>query len=300
MFTRLRMQYHKMIFYLHNIYFSMYKITVNHLQSAVIGLQLDVDICAELLLPSSLTKNIYKHFENCPLRMSTFPWSPFVEKFSNASLNQPAEKFSNKGIEMELFLLVAQKLKMRPMSLPFGEKIIWSWSWDKIVNDVFTHKADVGFCSLTMLPQRIVLADFTHFYFINAVSWVAPRPGPIHVSKNVVRVFSTDLWIASCVVFLVISGFVCIAFRSESGKKVFFLYRALVFQPVIPADKTPFMILLLNWVMFCSIICMAYQSSLTSFLTEPAFEPPFEDVHQLFHSDLALLYTAAENDYLQR
>ncbi|KAK4316522.1 hypothetical protein Pmani_012299 [Petrolisthes manimaculis] len=183
-----------------------------------------------------------------------------------------------------------------------------------MIGEVYSHRAHLAICEITITVQRESVTDFTLPYFLESTTLVSPAPSELPRALAVFYPFSTYLWGLLAVVVLLMGPLVFLVSRGhdlsvpvvdpslhsqqqqsviqtpELGKEnrdllasvsatCFNVFRTIVIQGnLLPARSWPIRLVLFSWFAFCVILYALYSGTLTAYMTKPSFEPPIDSL----------------------
>ncbi|KAL5213243.1 hypothetical protein ABZP36_024090 [Zizania latifolia] len=168
-----------------------------------------------------------------------------------------------------------------------------SQSYEKLVGQVATEKADLVVGDVTITASRMAEVDFTMPFTESGWSMV------VAVQKDTgnnmwifLQPLTTGLWVAS-LVFFCFTGFVVWViehrinpeFRGtpwqQFGLIFYFAFSTLVFSHKEKLESNLSRVVVIIWVSFVLILTSSYTASLTSMLTVQKLQPTVTDVREL-------------------
>ncbi|PSN30756.1 Ionotropic receptor 714 [Blattella germanica] len=240
------------------------------------------------LMPEKLPKDLL----GCSLHIDIYNTPPFVF-ISNDSDTQASYSFD--GIILVFLNFISEAMNF---SIKF--------EIDKGWNSVFERLSE-GRCiavgAYIMLPHSYAFADIPIPYLYSDFLLYVPCAKKNHSSGNVLKVFSTAVWLLSVSVLLLVSVLFFIFERNDSTKNCFNTLPSSILNawavflstsvPNMPTESK-FRLFFFLFVCFCFALNTVFQSFFTSYLIDPGNEKQIESVEDINEMGVTFLF----NDFI--
>jgi hypothetical protein len=252
----------------------------------------------------SSDKNLYQtkaphNFQGCPIKVASIATEPYVMRNDESSFLRPS------GISVEPIVFTAEKLNITLIFLDPSSDFTLASCW-KEFNKVNDGEADI---IIGPIPYITTMADFfdpTIPYTYDSMSMLIPCPGRIARIDMITNVYTTSVWIALALVFILTAIVLwCTANYRYGPYLESYNFRHLsscfhsawaifmgVSVPEMPRTSI-LRTLFLLYVCYCFAISTVFQAFFTSFLVETGYERGIETLEELLQSDLFYGYSTA-------
>jgi hypothetical protein len=252
------------------------------------------------LFPQKIGKNLNR----CPMRIIARNCSYFrTVVYKNANVSNSSAEADIEGMEIEILKVIIQALNMTTRYLPTPESFeLKTGSAYEVFDALFRNKADIVLGAVPNHMLEFTYFDITNTYYSLNLRWYVPCSVKYPRWSSIFRVMSLDLWLA-LVVSVVFTAYVT-TFFGQYGCRIseWHAYKSIrssltnvwavilgVSVSVMP--RTPSLrVLFLAWVCFSLAFNTVFQTFLTTYLIDPGYEPPIENMDQLLGSDMKFSY----------
>ncbi|KAJ9598050.1 hypothetical protein L9F63_026846 [Diploptera punctata] len=235
----------------------------------------------------SLFPDKLKNFHGCNLNVSTFSHPPFVMPPIKGCNGNP---YYNSGMEIFALQIISEKLNFEINYLSVND------TWVGIVRHLVQGTADIGVGGMTELPGTKKVKDYSVGYIPDTLTWYTPSGRQIPQWQNLIEIFSDHTWaslfLSLILIFLVIWRLASYEENERLSYRLpihcFLNMFSVLLGHSVEQQPRAFVLraLFCLWVFFSLVVVAAYQSCLVSFLTEPRFEKPVQNLDQILESDL--------------
>ncbi|GBM87774.1 Glutamate receptor ionotropic, delta-1 [Araneus ventricosus] len=158
-----------------------------------------------------------------------------------------------------------------PKDRSFGT-LLPDGSWTGMVGMVHRGEADLAFTYLSITEERTKVVNFSTYYTTEVCVFVTRMPEIIKSAFSFLYPFDLATWMA----ILLTLGLVAISFAKFQNQNysvfeiIFRLIANFSKQISMPEDRSlKYKIVLLNWLLFATVISLSYSATLLSFLVQP-------------------------------
>lgn len=249
----------------------------------------EISDCSSSQPFSIFTYDLPKQFNNCTLRAIAQVYQPYI-----IDINDPREP----GVE---YLILQELTKRTNLSLTYLNHSFKSWGY-KFPNGSFTlmydwlvrRKTDVVIGLLYANWSYELDFDFTICYYRDMVTFFVPSPLQVPKWKNIVIVFTNQVWLAVLLVIILISSTWYTVGRVLKSP-VFMQYQNCVFLSIkvllSPMNYYPnqifFRYSLSVWCLAGFVLTSTYMTILTSVVTRPSYEAQITTMAEMVKSRLS-------------
>ncbi|PSN33222.1 Ionotropic receptor 705 [Blattella germanica] len=241
------------------------------------------------LMPEKLPNDLL----GCVLLIDIYPVPPFVFMTKHYSDGQTIYAFD--GITLVFLNFISDAMK-------FSIKFLFDKGWEGVLRRMMEGRG-ISVGAVIMIPQTYSYADLSIPYAFSDYLLYVPCAKRNHSSGNVLKVFSTVVWLVSVSVLLLVSILFFILQRNDSkvaGYKTWlscilnvwavFLSVSVSGMPMASQLRMFFF----TFLCFCFALNTVFQSFFTSYLINSGFERQIESIKDLNEMGVTFLY----NEYL--
>ncbi|XP_054168915.1 glutamate receptor ionotropic, delta-1-like [Oppia nitens] len=196
-----------------------------------------------------------------------------------------------KSIEFNMIKLMANRFNFT-IELVYANQ---SWGslqngvWMGSVGHLYNKTADLAICDLTRNSERSKAVDFTKAYITVPVTFVATKPGLKSRTWITITPFSTNVWLAIVMTFIITTLFLQYIYRIKhpGANRVdsisITLFGTLLQQSIIIIDSKylSLRLIICLWLMSTMILMKTYSGIFFSILTVPEYDEPIESLDDL-------------------
>ncbi|PSN33225.1 Ionotropic receptor 709 [Blattella germanica] len=241
------------------------------------------------LMPEKLPNDLL----GCVLHIDIYPVPPFVFMTKNYTDGQTIYAFD--GITLVFLNFISDAMN-------FSIKFLFDKGWEDVLRRMMEGRG-ISAGEVMMIPQSYSYADLSIPYAFSDYLLYVPCAKRNHSSGNVLKVFSTVVWLVSVSVLLLVSILFFILQRNDSkvvGYKTWlscilnvwavFLSVSVSGMPMASQLRMFFF----TFLCFCFALNTVFQSFFTSYLINSGFERQIESIKDLNEMGVTFLY----NEYL--
>ncbi|PSN30525.1 Ionotropic receptor 197 [Blattella germanica] len=248
------------------------------------------------------------NFFGCPIRISTFPYEPFVFPPTQVHVNDTLTiLLYTQGLEIELLHLIGQVLNLSlDFAPPPEDGELWgrlrpNGTWTGIRGDLIYGRSDVAFCGTVLSTQSKNVMSPTIPYVRGGFVWVVPCPKPYPRWWSMFRIFSISSWISIVSSVFFAFSVTLVLRRASSNVDAINLSDLWCILLGLSIPKMPLetylKIFLISWVVYSLSVNTVFQAFLTGFLVDPGFLPQLKDLEGLLNSGLEYGYLPMMDGY---
>jgi len=212
------------------------------------------------------------------------------------------------GMEMNLLRIVLQQMNMTFLHVPttIGPMYVKGRLLDDLFWALFAKEADIALGVVLLDDILNSYYDCTNTYYMFSVSCYIPCSDKYPRWSSVFRILSVELWII-LIISIVIAAIATTlvgrySFTSEwQGYKTLIssltnLWAVILGVSVSKMPRAPSLrSLFLTCLCFSVAFSTVFQAFLTSFLTDPGYKTPIQNMDELFASGIKLSYVAGSS-----
>ncbi|PSN33217.1 Ionotropic receptor 707 [Blattella germanica] len=227
----------------------------------------------------------------CVLLIDIYHVPPFVFIKENYIDTQ---KYDFDGISVVFLNFISEAMK-------FSTKFLIDKGWDGVIGRMMDGRG-IGVAAYVMLPQSYSYADLSIPYaFTNYLLYV-PCAKKNPSSGNVLKVFSTAVWLVSVSVLLLVSILFFILQRNDpkvAGYKTWLSCILNVWAVFLSASvpsmpmASQFRMFFFTFLCFCFALNTIFQSFFTSYLIDTGYERQIESIEDL--NEIGVTFLSNEN-----
>lgn len=275
-----------------------------------------VDVCQNGVLKNpnvNLFRNkIPRNLNRCPVRVRAIVWPPYIlaPRNFNSSKTRTGINFT-RGIEINLLNTIAKAVNFKTVYSVSSKIEDWGYILENgsalgIFESLMTDEVDIGIGSLAATINRFLHLTPSLPYTTESLSWCVPSAVLEPKWRSIFNMFKIWTWVNIYVTFIILSSLATYIAQLTQEYVIYkekgncFMIMLAVFLGLSVKLK-PRKIHLKTIFSLCAflnlIISAVYQTSLISFLTDPAYDPEIKDVDEIFEKNLSFLYLPATKMY---
>lgn len=243
------------------------------------------------LFPEKIPRNLNK----CPVRVRTIVWPPYVVQPKDFNRSTIGINFTQ-GLEIQMMNTVAKALNFTPVYTVSQKSEDWGSISENgtafgIFKTLLNDEHDLAISCLASTPNRFLHFDPSVPYTTESLTWCIPSALLKPKWLSVFNIYEELTWIDIYVTFFIICIVsVVMAKKSDettsyndTGNCLINMYA--VFMGLSLQNKPrniPLRTIFFLCAFFNLVISSVYQTTLISFLTEPAFEKQISTIEEIF------------------
>nr|XP_053641793.1 uncharacterized protein LOC128695317 [Cherax quadricarinatus] len=237
------------------------------------------------LLDSLLFPEKFNNFYGATVNVTALTYRPFWSVIEDRSGDNPSVcKYS--GSDAIMLCTIAN-------SLNFTINVLPTTTWDQVTDLVMERTSFIASVSYIVLPQRLLLYDFTYIFMHGPISFSVATPSLAFTWKSLFDPFEVEVWISILVIlFLVPPCLFMINYPEDRAKlsdkltigdSAEIAVGTLLGQSTKKqlSESSSSRLLLVTWLVFAFIVSNVYRGNLTAALTLPKYPARPETLEQL-------------------
>ncbi|CAO1422337.1 unnamed protein product [Diamesa serratosioi] len=220
------------------------------------------------------------HFHECPMKVTTFLWEPYVVGHRNKI---------QRGLEVVMIQTISQKMNLKPVYKVIDQqsatKLITANNETGLYADILQRKSDIMVGGLYENPVSRKYLSASIPYHQDDLTWCVAKAGFAPTWLNVFVIFSEKTWFAIIGALVITSLVLWVLVRKENVYRENFMWSFMVALSISTSQyghywpKKFYIKLFLATLIFYGLhINTAYHSYLISVLTRPRYDQQISTV----------------------
>jgi hypothetical protein len=252
---------------------------------------------------------IRKRFNRCPMKAVVRDGRGILATYYPKGKNSSG--IDVRGFEMDLLRIILQQINMTFVHVPTPEGFkLWEGSVNNLVTAMIAKEVYIALGRVTRNLSLYNFFDLTNSYLTTRIRWYVPCSVKYQRWSSIFRILSVELWII-LIISIVFAAILTTVFGQHSCTSELQGYKTLTCSltnvwavilgvSVSMMPRTPSLrLLFLAWVLFCVAFSTVFQAFLTTFLTDPGYKTPIQNMDELLASGIKLAYVPEYGPILQ-
>lgn len=198
---------------------------------------------------------------------------------------------TERGIEIEIFDIIAKKLEFTPNYTRKNEFMLWgekvNGSYDHIYGDLQGRKGDMVVGAFHHKSEEEQDFDMTFSYMEDGVFWVVPKAKIVPLWKRFTLIFTITVYLTILSSFFLIV-MVCHAFYRQPFLPCLLMLYQILLECSVPKIPKYFRAVVFILIPSCLVISTIFKSKLMVVMSKNSYDHQIDSLSDIVHSSLLI------------